>query len=274
MNDDKHALMTIGQLARQVRVRTSTLRFYEQEGLLTPDARSESGYRLYRSEAVQRLRLIQRSQRLGFSLADIKSLLDGWESGELSDAAVISTAEQRYLALEKQITQLMVLQHEVALFVQDMHGRNDQPFRDDDSALDRLLGRVCGDSAGQSSSTALFEWLLVQTGCNLTTESGRLILERLRSLHVHIWQEGEAYHILVVSEDPAVARAMQSLTQLEADCQAHAALQSEFVYGDEGYLLVVSGENAFIFARLFLALEEESAHNQARSHGQLTGPYE
>jgi len=57
---------TIGQLATQVRVRTSTLRYYEEQGLLTPAGRTESGYRLYDEQAEQTLYFIQRAQRLGF----------------------------------------------------------------------------------------------------------------------------------------------------------------------------------------------------------------
>ena len=43
--------LTIGQLAKRVGVRTSTLRYYEDEGLLAPVRRSEAGYRLYDEQA-------------------------------------------------------------------------------------------------------------------------------------------------------------------------------------------------------------------------------
>lgn len=56
-------LLTIGQLAKRIGVRPSTLRFYEAEGLLSPAVRSEAGYRLYDAEAEQALLLIQRTHR-------------------------------------------------------------------------------------------------------------------------------------------------------------------------------------------------------------------
>lgn len=96
------------------------MRYYEEQGLLTPVARSEAGYRLYDEDAEQTLRFIQRAQRLGFSLTDIRTLLQGWRTGDFSDETVIKTAEVRYLALERQVTQLLVLQHELELFLQDM----------------------------------------------------------------------------------------------------------------------------------------------------------
>jgi MerR family Zn(II)-responsive transcriptional regulator of zntA len=48
--------LTIGQLAKKVGVRTSTLRFYEDEGVLIPSGRTDAGYRLYSPDAIQRLK--------------------------------------------------------------------------------------------------------------------------------------------------------------------------------------------------------------------------
>ena len=67
-------------------------------------------------ESVQRLRLIQQAQRLGFALADIRSVLDSAETGNLSNAIVIEAAQERYLALEAQITRRLVQQHELRHF--------------------------------------------------------------------------------------------------------------------------------------------------------------
>lgn len=271
MNED---LLTIGQLAKQVGVRTSTLRFYEQKELLTPVGRTEGGYRVYHLDAVQRIRLIQRAQRLGFSLADIRPLLDGWERKDLSDEAIISTAENRFLSLEKQVTRLMVLQHELELFLQDLHQRK-QSAKENHTAFDHLLARVCADPEMKGSSVAMFEWLLSQTGCNLTSVPAQELLDSLRGLHVHIWQEEEVYFVLVVSQETAVAEALRKLAELESNCDAHTQITPELTYGDEGYLLSVKGDNAFIFARLFLALENEGhMAKMLKSHNQLEGPYQ
>lgn len=249
-------LLTIGQLAQQLNVRTSTLRFYEKEGLLQPNGRSDSGYRLYHPDAAQTVHLIQRAQRLGFSLADIRPLLQAWETGHLNDGPVIHTAEQRYLALEEQITRQLVQQHELALFLQDLHRRQETAVSPH-SAFDQLLARICAAPETQNQAHFMFDWLLSQSGCGLTTTAGQQILNRLRGQHSHIWQEDDAYHVLLVSQDPAVGNALQELAQLEATCEAHPHLATEFTYADEGYLFIAKGENAFIYARLFLALEAE-----------------
>src|SRR6266536_1227051 len=68
--------LTIGDVARQTGVPAKTIRFYEAEGILTPPARSESGYRLYTATDVRRLRLARRARLLGVSLATVKSLVN------------------------------------------------------------------------------------------------------------------------------------------------------------------------------------------------------
>jgi len=247
-------MLTIGQLAKQVGVRPSTLRFYEKEGLISPNDHTDAGYRLYTPEAIPKIRLIQRAQRLGFSLADIRPLLHAWETGNLHDEAVTRTAENRYLALEAQTTALLVQQHELELFLLDLYQHKTSA---EGSAFDQLLARVCADPQTQAQAHFMFDWLLEQAGCALTSSAGQRLLDQLRGQHTHIWQEDDAYYILVVSQDTAVAAALQELAQLEAHCEAHRQLVPEFSDNEEGFLFIARGENAFIYARLFLALEDE-----------------
>ncbi|MCB9422222.1 MAG: MerR family transcriptional regulator [Ardenticatenaceae bacterium] len=244
-------MLTIGELAKKAGVRTSALRYYEDEGLLVANGRTDSGYRLYKPEAIQRLYLIQRAQRLGFSLADIRTLLEGYDQGNLSDAALIETAESRYLALDKQVTELLTLQHELQLFLQDLyqqHGTSDH--------FAAMVERICANPITQPAAKGVLDWLVAYTGCVLSTEAGKAILERLQGLHIHIWQEKDVYFILVVNRDTAVYQSLLELAQLEANCQVHSQTIPELSDNEEGYLLRVTGPNAFIFARLFLALEQ------------------
>ena len=67
---------TIGRLARAADVPVSTLRYYERRGLLSPELRAPSSYRLYTSEQLRRLRFIKAAQASGFTLEDIRSLLE------------------------------------------------------------------------------------------------------------------------------------------------------------------------------------------------------
>ena len=250
---------TIGQLAKRAGIRPSTLRYYEEQDLLKPSTRSAAGYRLYNAEDEQILHFIQRAQRLGFSLADIRILLNGQRTGNLSHEAIVETAKARYLALEQQVTHLLILRHEMGLFLQDMHHQTTkQAAEPTTAAFDSLLSRVCANPLNQPAR-AMLNWLIEYTGCLLNSEASQQILNDLRGQHVHVWQEGEDYYILVVSDDPTVEAALQSLVQLETNCQiqAHNPRIPELAPNDEGFLFIARGSHAFIFARLFLSLEEE-----------------
>jgi len=65
---------TITQLSREFDVTTRTIRFYEDEGLIAPERRGQA--RIYGPRDRVRLRLILRGKRLGFSLSEIKEILD------------------------------------------------------------------------------------------------------------------------------------------------------------------------------------------------------
>lgn len=249
------SLLTVGRLAKRVGLRPSALRFYEEQGLLPPTAHSEGGYRLYDATAEENLRFIVRAQRLGFALADIRALLAARSAGH-GDELLAQLAETRYIALERQLTPLLIARHELAHLLQDLRGNAAPGY---DTHLRQLLDRICADPLRQPAETTL-EQLLTLTGCGLTTAEGRAVLGHLRGVHAHLWLEGEAYHILIVSDDPAVAVALERLAQLEAGCAAHGATNDrELRRTDEGYLLVARGEAAFLYARLFLALEDEPA---------------
>ena len=67
---------SIGILSERSGVNIETIRYYERAGLLQKPARSSGGYRLYRSPDATRLCFIRRARDLGFSLEEIRHLLD------------------------------------------------------------------------------------------------------------------------------------------------------------------------------------------------------
>jgi len=247
-------MLTIGQLAQRVGLRPSALRYYEAEGLLEPADRSEAGYRLYAPQAADTVRLIQRAQRLGFSLAEIRALVTAWRAGDLEDAKLLRTAEDRYLALERQITDLRVVQHELELFLQDLRGPDAAAAQ---TAFGRLVDRICANPAAEPPSHTVLDWLAAYAGCPLA-HAPEEVLAPLRGRHVHLWREDDAYHILVVGRDRAVVAALTELAGLEGDCQIHPQNGPEVAESEEGTLLIARGDNAFLLARLFLALEQET----------------
>jgi DNA-binding transcriptional MerR regulator len=251
--------LTIGQLAKRVGLRSSALRYYEEQGLLRPDGRTEGGYRFYAESAEKTLQLIKRAQRLGLSLEDIKQLLQGYQADNLSDEAIISIVEARALVLERQLTELLVQQHELDLFLQDMRHKPMPETHTGSDHFDQLLQRICLNPHEQTAQNWL-DWLVELAGCRLNSQSGQAILKKLEGQHSHIWQEDNGYHILIVSNQPEIGQALTDLANLEKDCNApmHSDLAMNLIQSAEGYELYVEGENAFIYARLFLALEQIS----------------
>jgi Hg(II)-responsive transcriptional regulator len=68
--------MTIGQAARRAGVGIETIRYYERRGLLAETPKSASGYRDFDDAAVERILFIRRAKELGFTLTEIKELLN------------------------------------------------------------------------------------------------------------------------------------------------------------------------------------------------------
>ena len=89
--------LTIGKLARLAEVGVETIRFYERKGLLDEPPRRESGYRQYPEDTVRRLRFIRRAKELGFTLKEIKQLLEL----RLEPASRTTCEEVRRVAKEK-----------------------------------------------------------------------------------------------------------------------------------------------------------------------------
>ncbi|EGY00980.1 transcriptional regulator, MerR family protein [Nitrospirillum viridazoti Y2] len=95
---------TISQLAEAFELTPRTIRYYEDEGLLTP--RREGQQRVYTHRDWARLKLIMRGKRLGFTIAGIKDFLDLYEVGDAQVPQMrflLSSARDRIATLEQQL---------------------------------------------------------------------------------------------------------------------------------------------------------------------------
>lgn len=88
--------MQIGEVAARTELSITTVRHYDEVGLVTPSARSAGGFRLYTEADVERLLLIRRMKPLGFTLAEMSALLAALDV--LDDPR--ATAVQRTAAAE------------------------------------------------------------------------------------------------------------------------------------------------------------------------------
>jgi DNA-binding transcriptional MerR regulator len=69
-------LIQIGEVAERVRLSLRTVRYYEEMGLLVPQTRTQGGFRMYSEDQVARLELIKRMKPLGFSVQEMRELLE------------------------------------------------------------------------------------------------------------------------------------------------------------------------------------------------------
>jgi Hg(II)-responsive transcriptional regulator len=113
----KSETMTIGEVAARARVNVQTLRYYERRGILKEPARSASGYRGYRSEAVQIVRFIKRAQDLGFTLDEIQDLLRLRDSRSTSCATVRASAEAKIEDIDAKISALRAMKRALTVLV-------------------------------------------------------------------------------------------------------------------------------------------------------------
>jgi DNA-binding transcriptional MerR regulator len=68
--------MQIGEVATRTELSLRTIRHYEETGLVVPSARSQGGFRLYTEVDVRRLMVIRRMKPLGFTLDEMRDLLE------------------------------------------------------------------------------------------------------------------------------------------------------------------------------------------------------
>lgn len=129
---------SIGELARHFDVTTRTIRFYEQEGLLHPQRRGQT--RVYRDKDRVRLKLTLRGKRLGFSLAEIREVVDLYDAadggGEKQLTRLLGILSEKREGLESQLRDLMAMQRELD---------------DVETRAREALARLAGDSTGPSS---------------------------------------------------------------------------------------------------------------------------
>jgi MerR family redox-sensitive transcriptional activator SoxR len=98
------ATLSIGEVARQVGLKTSAIRFYEKHGVL-PEPERQSGQRRYTDDTVRRLRVLDIAKRAGFSLDEAKVLLDSASAGAhepLRDLAIRKLPEVDALIAQAQ----------------------------------------------------------------------------------------------------------------------------------------------------------------------------
>ena len=105
--------MLIGELADAAGLPSQTIRFYERKGLLPEPERGANGYRTYAASTLARLHFVQTAQAAGLTLAEIGSIIDLREDGNVPCAHVASLIDTKLANVRARIRDLAVLETEL-----------------------------------------------------------------------------------------------------------------------------------------------------------------
>ena len=124
--------MNIGEAAQRSDLPPKTIRYYEDISLLKP-ARAENGYRDYSEGDVHRLRFLQRSRSLGFTIEECRLLLSLYQDKQRASADVKAITLQKLSEIDRKIMELNSLKTMLSLLAKNCHGdeRPDCPIIDD-----------------------------------------------------------------------------------------------------------------------------------------------
>ena len=128
--------MNISEASKRSHLPVKTIRYYEDIDLIKP-ARNRSGYRSYSENDVHRLRFLQRSRSLGFTIEECRLLLSLYDDDNRASADVKSIAEAKIKEIDLKIKELGTLKVTLSALAQNCHG-DDKP---DCPIIDDLAGR-------------------------------------------------------------------------------------------------------------------------------------
>lgn len=204
---------TVGQLAKRTGVNPKTIRYYDRVGLLKPSGATAGGYRLYRAEDVQRLEFILTLRQVGYTLREIRKILDADIHPDMAiDLQLQALTEQieRLTAL-KEILQLAKLgqwksdpfqrlevivrvmqmppdsrkewladriKHAVEQSLPNVHwgGEHEENLR---HALDTVVPDECSPAQGAALAEAA-EWIGAAGGCQKVQEHISHLIDRIQ----------------------------------------------------------------------------------------------
>ena len=126
------SMLKIGDVAKKSGIGIEALRFYEKSGLLDKPWRTESGYRVYDASVLERLAFIKQAQALGFSLDEIKRIIEDARTGQSPCAEVREIVRRRLEELDERMREMRRYRKELA----ETLGEWDE--------VGRAPGHICG----------------------------------------------------------------------------------------------------------------------------------
>ena len=118
--------MNIGAAAKASGLPVKTVRYYADIGLVTPDGRTDTGYRTYSQTELNKLIFARRARTFGFTIDETRELLSLYEDRNRSSSDVKRIAQGRLEDIEARMRELQALRDELSHLVHACHG-DDRP---------------------------------------------------------------------------------------------------------------------------------------------------
>lgn len=108
----------INQLSKETGIPIGTIRFYEKSGLIKGVKKEEiktNNYLYYGDDVIDKLRFIQMAKAVGFTLNEIKEVIDAWHQKKISKKAQIEVLNKKLLQIDEKIRELYSMKRQIAI---------------------------------------------------------------------------------------------------------------------------------------------------------------
>ena len=117
MENSLKDLLKIGEISKITGTPVSTLRYYEEIGLVKPACKSGAKYRYYRKGDIQLIIFIKKAQNIGFTLDEIKLILSERGSGKSPCPKVRDLAQRKIIELREKIKDLKLIERDLKRYI-------------------------------------------------------------------------------------------------------------------------------------------------------------
>ncbi|MCA1614758.1 MAG: heavy metal-responsive transcriptional regulator [Acidobacteria bacterium] len=131
-DEQERRMLKIGDVSKRSGIGIEALRFYEKSGLLDSPARTYSGYRVYGEDVLERLAFIKQAQALGFSLDEIRQIIDDARKGQSPCDEVREIVRHRMEELDARLRELHRYRKELKTTLEEW------------DKVGRAPGHICG----------------------------------------------------------------------------------------------------------------------------------
>lgn len=133
-------LLRIGEIAKITDTSVPTLRYYEEIGLLKSAQRSYSNYRYYKESDISLITFVKKAQNIGFSLKEIKLILNERTSGKSPCPKVRHLAERKIVEVQEKIKELKSMEKDLKQYITSCSHESDS--NPDDRNVCKLIDKV------------------------------------------------------------------------------------------------------------------------------------